>query len=538
MKRYFYLIVALCFVLSSNKMIAQSTEVIGDQSGTWNDTIMLCGDVTVSEMETLAVNPGTVVISKKNFRITVFGNIEAVGTEEAPIVFTVADTTGFADYEQFRGGWGGIEVSGKTASGKFEYCDFSYGKTPLGGSGAALHFLYVQDAEVSNCVFHDNIFRFRGGGICAEHSNIKVTDCEAYNNKGYGSNGSYTYGGGFYFINCDVEIENMVSHDNSIPAGYGGGCSFDSCNVVLNNAIFYNNYATNGGGLGLQRSKHRDVKMSNVLAYNNMVVHYGGGMAMATASPELNNITLVNNICGGGGGAGMQMAFESDPKINNSIIYGNHAIFLDLAGDTTEYYYGSQVWLWGDGNWPEFNNGTIQYGLDSIYHNTSYEEEGHYVDMEKFDPLFLDAENHDYRLSSESPCIDKGLENIEGLFIPETDLNGQVRVFNNRIDMGCYEWNNIGLNEMISNVCELKVTPNPLNSNSVCNINLEKTQKATLRLISLDGKEIFKKDCGMLPAGENQISLGAMIEHIVKTNKMYLLIIDTQENKYCNKVIY
>jgi len=535
MRRNFSLLIMVVFALFLNNVNAQIIEVSGEQNGSWSGMIMLVGDVYVTE--NLTIEPGTTVLSKKNFKINVSGAFKAEGTEENPIVFTVADTTGFADYQTLNGGWGGIEFR-KCSDISLKYCDFSYGKTPLAGNGAGVRFYNVNDAKIHDCVFHDNIFHAKGGGVYASHSAIEVVDCEAYNNAGYGFDGSYTYGGGFYFINCDVEIENMVSHDNYIPAGYGGGCSFDSCNVVLNNAIFYNNYATNGGGLGLQRSKHLDVKMSNVLAYNNEVVHYGGGMAMATSSPEMNNFTITGNFCGGGGGAGMQMAFESDPKINNSIIYGNHAIYLDVLGDTVEYYYGSQVWLWGDGNWPEFNNGTIQYGLDSIYHNISYEEEGHYVNMSKFDPLFLDAENHDYRLSSESPCIDSGLEDLTGMFIPETDLGGQMRVFNGRIDMGCYEWNNIGLNEINSKVCEMNIIPNPLNANSVCQINLKNSQKATMRLISLDGKEIFKKGCGTLQAGENIISLGVVIENIEKDNRIYLLIIDTQENKYCKKVVY
>lgn len=535
MRKNLYFFIAAFFALLVNNANAQVTEVIGEQNGTWNGTIMLIGDVYVSD--NLTVEPGTTVVSAKNFTINVSGAFKAEGTEDNRITFSVADTTGFADYETIKGGWGGIEFR-KCNDVVLKYCDFSYGKTPIGGSGAALRFFNVNDAEVSNCVFHDNIFHFRGGGICAEHSSIKVIDCEAYNNEGYGYEGSYTYGGGFYFINCDVEIENMVSHDNYIPSGYGGGCSFDSCNVVLNNAIFYNNYATNGGGLGLQRSKHLDVKMSNVLAYNNEVVHYGGGMAMATASPELNNFTLVNNICGGGGGAGMQISFESDPIISNSIIYGNHAVYYDLTGSEYEYYYGSQVWLWGDGNWPVFQNGNIQYGLDSIFHNPDLYTEEFYIDMINEDPLFVDTEAYNFRLSSESPCIDKGLENVEGMFIPEFDLNGQVRIFNNRIDMGCYEWNNIGLNEISSNVFEMEIAPNPLNANSVCYLNSEKPQDATLRLISLDGKEIFKKDYVKLQAGENRISLGELIENVGKSNKFYLLIIDTQENKYCKKVIY
>lgn len=525
-----YLFFALLLTLLG-RVHAQNVEVSGNQSGIWEDTIYIVGDVLVPESEMLTIEPGTVVIAKKNFKIVVNGGIKAEGDEENPIVFTVSDTTEFADYQTIRGGWGGIEIV-KCSNASFKYCDFSYGKTAVGGSGAGLHFIKVNGATVGNCVFHDNIFRSRGGGICAEHSTIKVTDCEAYNNKGFGAEGSYTYGGGFFFINCDVEVENMISHDNYVPAGYGGGCSFDSCNVQLKNAIFYNNFATNAGGLGLQRSSHLEVKMSNVLSYNNEVIHYGGGMAMSTSSPEINNFTLVDNVCGGGGGAGLQMAFNSNPQINNTIIYGNHARYID-----GEYYYGSQVWLWGADNFPIFNNGNIQYGLDTIYHNDSYTEK-YYLNMIDEDPLFVDPQAHDYRLTNGSPCIDKGLEDLNGLAIPETDLNGQQRVFNNRIDMGCYEWNNIGLQEISSHVFEMNVVPNPLNFNSVCVVNIEKEQNAILRVVSIDGKEIFRKECINLQAGENVISLEGITENLEKNNRIYLIIIDTQCNRYYNKVVY
>lgn len=527
----------LFFMLNAVKINAQIHEVSGDQNGTWADTIMLNGNVVVQQEANLVINPGTVVLSKKNFKIFVYGSFVAEGSDDEQIIFTVADTTGFADYQTLNGGWGGIEfINCNDIS--IKYCDFSYGKTDVGGSGAALHFINVEDAEVSNCVLHDNIFRFRGGGICAEHSTIKVTDCEAYNNEGYGYEASYTYGGGFYFINCDVEIENIVSHDNYIPAGYGGGCSFDSCNIVLNKAIFYNNYATNGGGLGLQRSKHLDVKMANVLAYNNSVVHYGGGMAMATSDPEITNFSLVNNFCGGGGGAGMQMAFNCEPTINNSIIYGNRAVYWDISGDTTEYYYGSQIWLWGDDNFPIFQNGNVQFGFDSIFHNPTYFTEEYYIDMINSDPMFYNVDNHDYRLTEYSPCVDAGLADMTGYFVPETDIQGGPRIFNGRIDMGCYELSDYGVNEISKNENNVIIAPNPLNDNSLCLINFDKETNAVIRLLSLDGKEISNMNCKNLTSGENNIPLGELVKNIEKTNKMYLLVIETQNNKYCKKVIY
>lgn len=535
MRKNLFLFVVAFFGFFVNNINAQITEVSGEQNGTWNGTVMLVGDVYVTD--NLVIEPGTHVISAKNFSINVEGVLNAEGTADNMITFTVADTTGFADYETINGGWGGIEFR-KSGDVVLKYCDFSYGKTPLGGNGANIRFISVQNAKVSNCVFHDNIFRAKGGGIYASHSNVEVVDCEAYNNQGYGYDGSYTYGGGFFFINCDVVVENIVSHDNYLPAGYGGGCSFDSCSVVLNKAVFYNNFATNGGGLGLQRSNHLDVKMSNVLAYNNEVIHYGGGMAMATASPELTNFTLVENICGGGGGAGMQVSFGSEPVINNSIIYGNHAIYADLSGNEYEYYYGSQIWLWGDDNWPVFQNGDVQYGLDSIFHNPDFYTEEYYRDMINEDPLFVDADNHNFRLTENSPCVDSGLADMTGCFVPETDLQGGPRIYNGRIDMGCYELSDFSVNEIVKNENDIFVAPNPLDYNSLCVMNMDRKTNAVIRLITLDGKEICKTEFHALSQGENVIPLGELIRKVEKANRMYLLVIDTQNNRYCKKVIY
>ena len=234
-------------------------------------------------------------------------------------------------------------------------------------------------------------------------------------------------------------MHDMSFHDNYSDVAYGGGMNIDSCNLELTNAVFYNNIAVNAGGLGIQRCKNYDVKVVNMLAYNNAVIHYGGGLAMATSDPELNNLTIVNNYCGGGGGAGMQTAFDAAPTLNNCIIWGNHAIYNINDKDTLEYYNGSQIWLWGSDCRPIFNNGNIQYGLDSIYGH-EYMEDYEYNDMIDADPLFVNMQSHDYQLNTNSPCINTGLQDITGLFIPATDLAGRMRVVNGRIDMGCYEW--------------------------------------------------------------------------------------------------
>lgn len=447
MKRFLLILLIVCGLLSircSHKTeqsdpVVQIIEVSGNQSGTWKGVVHLVGDVVVENESTLRIEPGTRVIADKYYGMTVLGNLYAEGTEYARITFTVADTTGYSDYENAKAGaWKGIEFS-KPGTVRLNYCDFSYGKTLLEGDGGAMRIFLANEFEISNCRFHHNTMRRKGGAIYAESSDLYIHNCEVYDNFGTGEFGSYCWGVGFQFLKCNLNMHDMSFHDNYSDVAYGGGMNIDSCNLELRNAVFYNNIAVNAGGLGIQRCKNYDVKVVNMLAYNNAVIHYGGGLAMATSDPELNNLTIVNNYCGGGGGAGMQTAFDAAPTLNNCIIWGNHAIYNINDKDTLEYYNGSQIWLWGSDCRPIFNNGNIQYGLDSIYGH-EYMEDYEYNDMIDADPLFVNMQSRDYQLNTNSPCINTGLQDITGLFIPATDLAGRMRVVNGRIDMGCYEW--------------------------------------------------------------------------------------------------
>ncbi|MBO6057017.1 MAG: right-handed parallel beta-helix repeat-containing protein [Bacteroidales bacterium] len=514
-------------------MSAQITQVSGNQSGTWEGEIHLIDDVIVPDGQTLTINAGTNVISDGYFGITVLGNLYALGEADSEITFTVADTTGYSNYDDPEAGaWKGF-LCQKPGEIKFSHCDFSYGKTELDGDGGMMKIFMANDMEIDNCRFHHNTTRKRGGAIYAENSTLNIHDCEVDNNMGTGFQGSYCWGVGFQFLKCNIDMHDMSFHDNYSDAAYGGGMNIDSCNMDLYNAVFYNNIAVNAGGLGIQRCKDYSVRVSNMLAYNNYVVHYGGGLAMATSDPELNNLTIVNNYCGGGGGAGMQTAFEAAPTLNNCIFWGNHAIYTLNSGDTSEYYYGSQIWLWGSDNTPVFNNGDIQYGLDSIYGH-EYMTPDQYNDMINADPLFVDAENHDYQLLENSPCVNTGVADVTGLFIPYVDLAGNPRICGGRIDMGCYEFGYAGLDDVTESRNTILVYPNPLNDNAFCVVNLSKKCDVMLRLISLDGKEIYREACGTFDAGQHRIPLDGMMKNLEKANKVYLLNID---NQYV-KVIY
>ena len=53
------------------------------------------------------------------------------------------------------------------------------------------------------------------------------------------------------------------------------------------------------------------------------------------------------------------------------------------------------------------------------------------------DPKFIDPMNGDYRLASDSPCIDGGDNSYVS---DDTDLDGNARIVNDVVDVGCYEY--------------------------------------------------------------------------------------------------
>ena len=532
MKKTALIFLLLCWCT----MGAQITQVSGNQNGTWSGEIHIIDEVFVPGGETLTIDAGTKIIADGYFGITVTGNLFALGEEDARITFTVADTTGYSNYEDpTSGGWDGFNFR-KPGQVLMRYCDFSYGKTEDSTDGGMMWISYATDFEIANSTFHHNTTRRKGGAIYAENSSLNIHDCEIYECLAEAPIGSWTWGVGCQFLKCNLDLHDMVFHDNISSTAYGGGMNIDSCDMTLKNAVFYNNFVVNAGGLGIQRCKGHTVKVSDILAYNNVVIHYGGGLAMAESDPELNNLTIVNNYCGAGGG-GMQMAFNACPTINNSIFWGNHAIMEITETDTVEYYDGCQIWLWGDNNYPTFNNGLVMYGIDTIF-GGFHIDENHYNDMLETNPLFVDEKHHDYRLMPESPCINAGTADISGLFIPETDLAGGPRVYNDRIDMGCYEWNNLNVNEFYGDGNQISVYPNPLNGNGLCVINLKSETNIVVKLISLDGKELYRKDYGVFEAGEHRIPLNGVLEKLEKKNDLYLLIIDTESDRCINKIIY
>lgn len=523
-----FIILSLPFIVKSQMM-----EVSGIQEGSWNyDTVLVVGDVVVPEGSELIIAAGTKVIFDGHHNISVKGSLEAVGDKENPICFTAIDTTGLHIWNAGKGGWNGITFQDVKTPVRIEYCNFSYGKAVNEmRRGGALRFFNVDDVNIHNCKFTNNFTSAKGAALYAENSTLIITDCEVSDNFGYNLDGEYMHGCGFQFLKCTVDMENMYFHNNICTVAYGGGANFDSCNVNVNRAVFENNYTTNAAGMGIQRSNDYMTKVSNALFYNNIAKHYGGAMAMATSSPLIQNVTMVNNYTVSAGGGAMQFFDGANPVFKNCIIWGN-----DWYNDASTITDGSQIFIWGADCKPEFYNSLLEGGYKEIH---GYENIGLYdkISMIEDDPLFVDADNQDFHLSSGSPAINSGTADTTGMMIPPTDLDGRQRIVGNRIDMGCYESDITSIKELKS-LRNVNIYPNPLTPNSLCEFNLSNTSDVILKVYDQTGKLIFVKDYGMMSSGNNVITLEDLTKTLLNDFNIYFLRIETNHEILNTKIVY
>ncbi len=168
----------------------------------------------------------------------------------------------------------------------------------------------------------------------------------------------------------------------------------------------------------------------------------GGGMRNIGSSPTVTNCTFSGNTATEGGG--MASRFDSSPTVTNCTFTGNTADFGGggLHNDEGSSLTVSNSVLWGDSPDEILEDGTL---LTVSYSNVQGSWPG--IGNIGSNPMFVDPNNGDYRLSPNSPCIDTG----DNAAVPKgvlRDLDGNPRFVadacagdsGSTVDMGAYEF--------------------------------------------------------------------------------------------------
>lgn len=199
---------------------------------------------------------------------------------------------------------------------------------------------------------------------------------------------------------------------------------------------------------------------------------------------QVNNCTFINNR-----GTRGAIGLTGRIYMKNNIFYNpqsEHEIYLYPS---LPYGINSHVYL--DYNNIRGGEASINnpYGNNHVYYgSTNISEYPDFVSLEPDSPSFA-------MLSSHSPCVDTGTPDISGLNLPPYDLAGNWRVWNNRIDMGCYEygsepWVNIDDPVMpeIPAISLEQNYPNPFNPSTSIRYSIDEPGAVSLDIYNIKGQ--------------------------------------------------
>ncbi len=213
-----------------------------------------------------------------------------------------------------------------------------------------------------------------------------------------------SFGGGVDISNGGT-VQNCLIENNQ--ARDGGGVAVDNKGYVLN-CIIRNNEANNNSGAGYGGGVRllNNGEIRNCLIYGNTSVKYGGGINIWNGG-KVYNCTVTDNTAPYGAG----IRTRNNSLIKNTILYFNNGNNWEVSGSGYHYY--------------------------NCCTTPSLEGGGFSTDCIADDPLFVNASIDDYHLQSLSPCKDVGYN--MGWMTTGTDLDGNNRIIDVTVDIGCYE---------------------------------------------------------------------------------------------------
>lgn len=336
------------------------------------------------------------------------------------------------------------------------------------------------DVTIDNCTVEDNDSGYNGGGIYLAYNGIIQNSIVSSNDAKNGGSGGGIYiqnngqvlntsvtlntasgdGGGIYVASSGAVIDNCTISSNTATAGsYGGGglCFYysgGSTIPILSNSTVSGNVqsdaaSTKGGGGAVIADA---ASISNTSFINNSAASNGGGVLIIGAWSYASTIdrcvfngNAANGSSGGGGGVFMNGSTTHNTVVSNSLFHHNTTTQFGSAARIQSGSGGKLVNSTVTGNNATGGYAVIAYSSTTVancivYGNTNNDllAMGTSANNLITDPLFSDAGNDDYRVTTGSGAIDAGSNSYAtGSF----DLDNVTRIINGTADVGAYEYN-------------------------------------------------------------------------------------------------
>ncbi len=215
---------------------------------------------------------------------------------------------------------------------------------------------------------------------------------------------------------------------------------------------------------------------------------------MIMASPNHPEMEITNCTFSGNTSDSYIIMLNGNIRITNSVFYNNSPYEIAInrmpnSGESSTITVDHSLFKGGYNGIRRVHNTTVNY-LDTN------------IDT---DPLFLGGDDiHDplyYSLSAASPCINAGTPDTTDLNLPPYDLAGNWRVWDGRIDMGCYEYGSepwVSVDDpTIPHIpaVSLDAWPNPFKVFTNIKVNvpqggLGKAESASINIYNIKGQKV------------------------------------------------
>ncbi|MBI9037072.1 MAG: right-handed parallel beta-helix repeat-containing protein [Bacteroidales bacterium] len=361
-------------------------EVSGPQSGVWASdySYHVIDDISVSEGETLTIEPGVTIKFMDFYSFNIYGTLIASGTESDSIFFTSGQSScNQGDWDKIK-----FEDSSNDNSIIF-YVSIEYSNCGI--------FCDYSSPTLTNNTINNNKY----GIYCSESSPLikNNTFCYNYNQGIYCNNSSSPIilnnfirynGSGEYFhagILCRLSTSPTIINNTIINNNFDGIKCDQSCYPIIDNNTINNNYEN---GICCEYSSP---------TINNNIIHNNNfdGIYCAFSSPTINNNTICNNNY-----SGIYIQTDSSPTIFNNIIYENNT-GIEAIGAPLSLEYNL---FWENETTAIGDFLPVAFGV-IITVNANGDPCDAYYNL-FMDPLFVDPGNFDFHLTENSPCIDAG----------------------------------------------------------------------------------------------------------------------------------
>lgn len=311
-----------------------------------------------------------------------------------------------------------------------------------------------------------------GGGIWLSNSsprlsNLKIENCHT------------VYGAGIGMGNNANPVLTYIHLQNNIADTSGGAISCNHSSPLIKNCLIENNTSTYGGGILLYDNANANI--INTIIKNNIAISAGGGMSINNqSSPRLTNLLVVKNYANYGTGIFIDAA---NPIIINSTISDNNPSIYNAV----ESSQGSNATIVNCIIW---DNSQFSISNSILFSNIK----GGFIGLGNINsnPLFVNPSVDNYHLINYSPCINSGIPDTLGLYLPSTDLAGFSRINQSIINMGAYEDMGININvNGVQLVNEINIFPNPMNDKLIIEMKGNK-EKLSIEIYNSLSQIVFK----------------------------------------------